>query len=142
MKHKIKLDLQEIDHKNFHLFVQAKVNGVACRLLLDTGASKTVFDVERIKQFVTDDEITLHESQSVGLGVTEMETHVTTLKKVAFGAFKIKKIGVAVLPIGHVNTSYAKIGLAPIDGVLGSDILKKYKAVIDFEKVSLTLKKK
>jgi hypothetical protein len=37
-----------------------------------------------------------------------------------------------VLDLSHVNKSYEMIGLKPIDGVIGSDLLMKLKARIDF----------
>ena len=45
-----------------------------------------------------------------------------------------------MLDLSHVNQSYEQIGLKPIDGVLGSDVLLKYNAVIDYEKKILKLK--
>ncbi|MBP9689067.1 MAG: hypothetical protein KBE91_05595, partial [Bacteroidia bacterium] len=67
---------------------------------------------------------------SVGLGVTEMETHVVKLKNISFGKFLVDKFDVAILPIGHVNEIYQMLDLQPIDGVLGSDFFMKYNACI------------
>jgi hypothetical protein len=46
---------------------------------------------------------------------------------------------VAVLSISHVNTTYQLLNIPKIDGVLGSDFLMKYKAVIDYDKGILRL---
>jgi predicted aspartyl protease len=46
--YKIKIDVREIEKKNYHLFIDLKMGGKPCRLLLDTGASKTVLDAGRI----------------------------------------------------------------------------------------------
>jgi predicted aspartyl protease len=141
MKYKINIIIEELEHKNYHLFVNLTISGVDCRLLLDTGASKTVFDSEKVLWFVKPDKIKANESKSVGLGVSEMETHVVTLKKIKFGKLEIKKMEVAVLPIGHVNTTYQLLEIPEIDGVLGSDFLMKYEAVIDYAKMTMTVKK-
>jgi hypothetical protein len=134
MKHKIDLVVEALEKNTYHLFINLTINGIACRLLLDTGASKTVFDSERVLRFVNSKKVKANESKSVGLGVSEMETHVTVLKKIQFGKFKMKKMEVAVLPIGHVNGTYQQLGFPEIDGVLGSDFLMKYDAVIDYGK--------
>lgn len=139
MKHSIKLEAAEIEANNYHLFLTLKVNGHKCRLLLDTGASRTVFDSERVLRFVKPDKIKANESKSVGLGVAEMETKVVKLKHITRGKLIIPKMEVAVLPIGHVNQTYAQIGLEPIDGVLGSDFLMAYEAVINFGKCTLRI---
>lgn len=139
MKHSIKLEAAEIEANTYHLFLTLKVNGHKCRLLLDTGASRTVFDSERVLRFVKPDKIKANESKSVGLGVAEMETKVVKLKHITRGKLIIPKMEVAVLPIGHVNQTYAQIGLDPIDGVLGSDFLMAYEAVINFGKCTLRI---
>ena len=74
MNHKIKFEVCEIERKNYHLFLTLKIGDKPCRLLIDTGASKTVFDTERVLQFVNPNKLKTHQSKSVGLGVTEMET--------------------------------------------------------------------
>jgi hypothetical protein len=137
--YKIKIDVREIEKKNYHLFVDLKIGKHACRLLLDTGASKTVFDAGRILRFVKEDKVKLHESKSVGLGVSEMETRVARLKDIKIGKAEFKKWEVAVLPIGHVNETYRLIDVPEIDGVLGSDFLMKHEAVINYTKGTLKI---
>ncbi len=139
--YRINLEIIEIEKGNFHLFVHLKIGEKLCRLLLDTGASKTVFDKTRVLQFVKKRKIKSHESKSVGLGVTEMETQMVKLKNVSIGKLIIEKLEVAVLNISHVNDTYEQIQLPKIDGVLGSDFLMKYKAVINYDKANLKLKK-
>jgi predicted aspartyl protease len=138
--YKINLEIIEIEKENFHLFVHLKIGEKLCRLLLDTGASKTVFDKTRVLQFVKKKKIKSHESKSVGLGVTEMETQMVKLKNMSIGKLTIKKLEVAVLNISHVNDTYEQINFPKIDGVLGSDFLMKYFAKIDFGKSVLLLK--
>lgn len=139
MKHKIKLDVRELEKKTYHLFVSLTIKGKPCRLLLDTGASKTVFDAERVLQYVSKKKFKANESKSVGLGVAEMETQVVNLKQVKIKKCTIAKMEVAVLPIAHVNETYHKIGFPPIDGVLGSDFLMKSKAVINYRTQTLII---
>lgn len=139
--HKIELDIVELEKKNFHLFINLVINQEKCRLLLDTGASKTVMDNERVLRFIKAAKVKAHESKSVGLGVTEMETKVASLPNWQMGKLKLKQFKVAVLPIGHVNQTYQLLNIPPIDGVLGSDFLMKYNAVIHYPKSILKLTK-
>lgn len=141
MRHKIKIEIRELDRHNYHLFINLTVNDKPCRLLIDTGASKTVFDSERILQFVKPEKITEQELKSVGLGVEDMQTQSAKVKRLKIGKLNLSKLEVAVLPIGHVNNTYHQVQLPPIDGVLGSDFLMKYKAVINYPKAILHLKK-
>lgn len=142
MKYTIPLDVKELEYKNYHVFINLTINSVPCRLLVDTGASKTVFDAERVLRFVSEQKITSHEIKSVGLGVTNMETKVATLKDISVKKFNRKKMEVAILPLTHVNTTYVLLEIPEIDGVLGSDFLMKYKAVIDFGNAQIQLTKR
>lgn len=142
MKHSIPLDIIELETGNYHVFINLKVDGKLCRVLVDTGASKTVFDTKRVLRFVKEDKIKSHESKSVGLGVSDMETNIVNLHNLAFKKFMRKKMEVAILPLGHVNTTYELLKIPLIDGVLGSDFLVKYDAIIDLGKAKLKLTKK
>lgn len=142
MKYTVPIDIIELEANSFHVFIDITIHGKSCRLLLDTGASKTVFDTERILRFVTPEDIRPHESKSVGLGVTDMETGIVTLRNIALNKFTKRKMEVAVLPIGHVNNSYQLLKIPAIDGVLGSDFMVKYMAVINLRKKQLTLFKR
>jgi hypothetical protein len=84
----------------------------------------------------------LNESKSIGLGVNDMETQVAKLRNITVNKFTRKKMEVAILPLGHVNETYNALKIPVIDGVLGSDFMVKYKAIIDMGKRQLLLTKK
>ena len=139
---KIPIQLVSLEAEGFHLFIEAKLNGKSANLLIDTGASKTVFDINRISKFIrkTKKSFESFEKLSTGLGTNTMESHFTTVKKFCIGELSMEDFQVILLDMAHVNHSYDMLGLELIDGVLGSDLLMKYKAVIDFEKMILKLK--
>ncbi len=129
-----------IGGEGFHLIMKIHINRKAANVIIDTGASKTVFDKKRILKYVTNKKFGKHENLSSGLGTSTMKSHFTTIKKIKIGDFDIIDYSTILLDLSHVNKSYDQVGLTPIDGVLGSDILLKYKAVIDYEKKMLKLK--
>ena len=133
---KIPLQAVQLEAEGFHLFINVKLNNKSANLLLDTGASKTVFDVNRInnfkrkskKKFETLDKL------STGLGTNSMESSFTTIKKFSISDELILDDFTAILlDMGHVNESYKMLNVQPIDGVLGSDLLMQYKAVINYK---------
>ncbi len=133
----IPLELMKIEGDGFHLMIEAEVNGKAVRMLVDTGASKTVFDKTRLQSLVEDGAEEYYEDLeqlSTGLGTNSMQGQVAELDSFKFGDVEIKDYPVVVLDMDHVNQSYEMLGDRGIDGVLGSDILKKYDAVIYFKK--------
>lgn len=135
------LTLQAIENDGFHLKLTIKVNGKNAVMILDTGASRTVFDETRIINFIGDNNLEERDKLSTGLGTTTMASKKVVLKKIQFGKILITNYDATILDLQHVNQSYQKLELEPIDGVLGGDILVDYQAVIDYEKKELKLVK-
>lgn len=138
----IPFKILNIDNEGYHLLIKVTINGKASKLVLDTGASKTVFDKSRITKIIKQKDFEKHDKLSTGLGTNTMESHFTVIKKLKIGKLEINNYKAVLLDLSHVNHSYSQIGLPKIDGVLGSDILNDYKAVIDYEKKVLKMKYK
>lgn len=139
MKTTIPIEIFPIEDDGYHLKIAIAVNGKMANMIVDTGASRTVFDATRIAQFVVNETIEEHDRLSTGLGTNTMESKKVVLNKVEIGAVAITNYQAAVLDLSHVNQSYEKLSLAPVDGVLGSDILVDYRALIDYQKKELRL---
>lgn len=139
MKISLPIKLLKIEGDGFHLSMNVKVNGKNANMIVDTGASKTVFDKSRINRFVKEEKFADNEQLSTGLGTNSMESQVVKMKKVELGKLKLENYSAVVLDLSHVNVTYEKLGLKAVDGVLGSDVFELYKAVIDFGKRKMTL---
>jgi predicted aspartyl protease len=136
----IPLDLIEIDKDGYHLMINIKIGRKKARLLVDTGASKTVFDETRLMKILGDKvEFETSEHLSTGLGTNKMESQTSEIKSLKIGNLKLKDLQVMVLDLSHVNVSYQLIGVKGIDGVLGSDLLNKLNAVIYYKKPRLKI---
>ncbi len=136
----IPLKFLAIEGDGIHLLLAVKINGRKARMLVDTGASRTVFDINRIKKFTGKKKFDKNKQLSTGLGTNSMQSHNTVLKKLEIGKIKIENFEAILLDLKHVNESYESIGLGNIDGVLGGEILVGFKAVIDYGKKQLKLK--
>lgn len=130
----------DIAGDGFHLMIKLYINKKLANVIVDTGASKTVFDKTRIEKFVTERKFEKHESLSSGLGTNTMQSEQVSIKRIKIGDLEIENYRTILLDLSHVNQSYEQIGLKPVDGVLGSDILLKYNAIIDYEKKILKFK--
>lgn len=110
-------------------------------MLIDTGASKTVFDVNRIKLFLKKqvDNFEVHPQMSTGLGTNSMESRVTNLEKFRIGSFTVRNYQAVLLDMTHINQSYSLLKLKPIDGVIGSDLLVHLRAQINFGNKTLRI---
>ena len=130
----------DIAGEGFHLLIKILINKKVAKVIIDTGASKTVFDKKRIKKFVEKKTVEKHDSLSTGLGTNTMTSELVSVKKIKIGELEIVNYKTILLDLSHVNHSYVQIKLKPVDGVLGSDLLLKYSAVIDYDKKILKLK--
>lgn len=135
----IPIEMLNIEDDGSHLLVKTKINGKNARLLIDTGASRTVFDEEKILQFVNSKSFVEHDKLSTGLGTNSMRTSSVILKSLKVGNLTIDSFNAVLLDLKHVNDTYGKLGYSAIDGVLGNDILVKFNATINYKKLMLTL---
>jgi predicted aspartyl protease len=129
-----------INGEGFHLTMKVHINGKPANIIIDTGASKTVFDKSRITKYIKNKTFDENEKLSSGLGTNTMKSHTTKIKKMKIGTLEILDYETVLLDLSHVNESYQQVGLKPIEGVLGSDILAEFNAIIDYEKQILKLK--
>jgi predicted aspartyl protease len=136
---KIPIQIIAIEDDGFHLLIKAEIEDKDALLLIDTGASRSVFDINRIKNFLGEKEFASHDKLSTGLGTNSMETHFTELNDLKIGDITLSSFKAVLLDLTHVNESYLKLGLAQIDGVLGSDVLFDRSAVIDYGRSELHL---
>ena len=132
---KIPLVLTETNHFE----ISAKINGNLGRFILDTGASNTCVGIDKIEFFKLISEES--EIKAAGAGATEMETLISAKNKIEIGQWKKKKHKIVLFDLVHVNQALTNHNALPVDGIIGADLLKKGKAIIDYDKKSLYLKK-
>ena len=131
---KVKLKLT----KTNHFEIKATLNGVKGLFILDTGASNSCVGFEAIDTFklkAKDSEI-----KAAGAGATDMLTQVSKKNKLKIGKWKKDKVPLILFNLTHVNTALLNYNSKPVDGIIGADILKKAKAIIDYDKRYVYLK--
>lgn len=140
MKYKIPLQLISLEEDGFHMLVRAHWYDKTVLMVLDTGASKTVFDKGVIQNYFPDLTLKPVNQTSAGLGTTEMESHIFDLKRFQLGNCRIKGVKAAALDLQNIRETYAQLGYGDLDGILGGDILQKYSATIHYQKRLLSLR--
>ena len=69
-----------------------------------------------------------------------METQVAKKVTIKIGKWKSKNNSIVIFNLTHVNQALINHNSKPIDGIIGSDILKKGKGIIDYETHKIYLK--
>ena len=137
----IPLQILDLQDNGFHPLVEVSVFGKPFTLVLDTGASKTAFDQTMLLLAETDAIVTISDMVSTGLGTNDMISSTATVSNLYIGDLLIDEFEVAVLDLSTINIAYRQLGHPEVLGVLGGDILMKYKAVIDYGARQLLLSK-
>ena len=138
----IPINIISIEGDGFHLIAEGLINGKSARFVVDTGASRTVFDKERILAYIDNPEFNEKEGLSAGIGGTDISSFIFKLEELSFGELSVKDYQAVAMDLSNVNNSYAMLNIPPVDGVLGGDLLYKHKAVISYKlkKIRLTPK--
>jgi hypothetical protein len=123
--------------------VEVVVFGQIFKVVLDTGASKSAFDMEIISGLAPANQIIhIPDHHAIGLGTTTMERYVVACPQLQIGNLIIENYQAPVFDLSAIKFAYEKLNLPPVIGVLGGDILMDYKGVINYQTLSLTLSKK
>ncbi len=123
-----------------HFFVPVKLNGKKALFMLDTGASISVLDKSLAGKYKLEaennDDMEVNAFSASGL----LENiDISAGNKLKIGKVKFKNVPLLLMDLSHLSGSDELEGLT-VDGVLGSDILNRGRAVIDYRKFRLFLK--
>lgn len=122
-----------------HLELDAEINGVKGRFILDTGASNSCVGLDLIEHFKLDAEES--ETKAAGAGATDMETLQSKNNKLIIGKWKTNKCHLVLFDLSHVNSALTQHDTEEVQGIIGADILESGKAIIDYNKKILYLRK-
>ena len=106
--------------------------------VVDTGAGRSVIDKN------TAEKLNLLEIEGTGgkaggLGSSKVNVHQVNLKSLKLDQFVLKNLKVYSIDLSHVNNTLSAAGANPKQGIIGADLLKKFKAKIDYEREVLII---
>lgn len=120
-----------------HFEIEAKINGISGRFIVDTGASNTCLGIDKIDRFELTTEST--DVKAAGAGSSEMDALISTNNTIGIGGWEKRRHRIVLIDLFHVNLALEKQNASPVDGIIGADILKKGKAIIDYNRKRLFL---
>lgn len=126
----VKIELRVL--KTNHLLIKGKINGVKGRFILDTGASNSCVDFDKVDTFNLQAEES--ETKAAGAGAIGMDTKISKRNTVKFSKWIYKSFDIVLFDLSHVNTALTEHGEKKVDGIIGADILEQSKAIIDYDK--------
>lgn len=134
----ISFEIVELEANTFHPLVKAEFPGLEEHWwVIDTGASKSVFDVLLNDYWISDEGDSV---MATGLGKEVVETNSGSISEFKIGGFNFGPLKVALVDFAHINNEYAKFSDKKIVGLIGCDFLYSRKAILDFEQTKIVLR--
>ena len=120
-----------------HYLIEANVNSIKGRFILDTGASNSCICTSLENKF----KIISKESKEIASSATSQMTYTKISKSntIQIGKWE-DKINLISFDMNHINNTLSQKKVSPIDGIVGADILKKSKSILDYKSNKIFLK--
>lgn len=129
----VPLTLINLQDDGFHLLVEIVVFNEKQFAVLDTGASRSVFDKALMEKNI--EGITLSEETHATTIFSTSATLTGTIPKLKIGDLTLKDYPAIALDLQAVTDTYLAMGHPPIAAIIGGDILMQYKAKIDYHQM-------
>ena len=135
----VPLQLLDIEGEGFHVMVKGMIHDKEANFLIDTGASRSVFDPKTIATFIEDIAFEKKEGLTAGVGSSDLESATFVIDSFFIGGLEVHDYEAVALDLENIHEMYGKLGLPRIDGILGGDLLKRHKAVINYRSKKMRL---
>ncbi|MCB9241060.1 MAG: clan AA aspartic protease [Flavobacteriales bacterium] len=140
MKRKIFLERIDLGEQGCHLFCKGSIHHHSIRILIDTGASKSVLSSRMAEQLPSLRQVHLADNETSGIGPEKLTAEFVQLSRLRVGNVRLNDLIVGVMNLDHVTALYERMGYQPFDFILGGDILDACRAQIDYGKLVMYLR--
>jgi hypothetical protein len=130
------IPLREARSTGHHLVTTA-VNGKEGVFILDTGANLSVIDSDHVAHFGLAS-ARGRPGGATGLGGSSSARQVP-IGSLAFGKVELRQRRMVITDLGSIGDALAPLAGGAIHGLIGQDVLKEHRAVIDVERPLLYL---
>ena len=120
-----------------HYLIEAMVNSMRGRFILDTGASNSCICTSLEDKFKVISKQSKEKASSANSEMTH--TKISKSNVIQIGKWE-DKINLITFDMNHINNALSQKKVPPIDGIIGADILKKSRAILDYKSNKLYLK--
>ena len=128
----VPLILINLQGDGFHLLVEIVVFKEKLFAVLDTGASRSVFDKCLMEKHIK--ELSMSEETQAATIFSTSSTLQGIIPKLKIGRLVLKNYYSVGLDLQSVSDTYLQLGYPPISGIIGGDILMEFNAKIDYKK--------
>ena len=124
--------------KTNHLILICKINGVEGNFIIDSGASNSCIDTNLSSKFNLKTTISQENANSATNTISKMYISKNNILQIE--ELLHKDLDIFLFDMSHINKTFEDQKIEKIDGIIGGDLLKKFNAIIDYNKKSIKLK--
>lgn len=136
---KIPITFQQLEADGCHIFTEIHIFNDPFFVLIDTGASKTVFSEKIIEKYPDLEIIDLSENMAAGIGEGKMAAKLVTFPLIRLGRAEVAGHQCGVIDFSNVDNAYEVMGLKTFTGIIGGDLLRYFNAEISYKQAYLKL---
>ena len=123
--------------KTKHYLIEAKVNSINGRFILDTGASNSCICTSLEDKFKVISEDSKEKASSANSEMTH--TKISKNNRIQIDKWN-SNASLITFDMSHINNALSQKKVDPIDGIIGADVLKKSKSILDYKSNKLFMK--
>ena len=123
--------------KTKHYLIKAKINGINGEFILDSGASNSCVCITKEYKFKLETKISKITASSATSEISE--TSISKKNLVSISKYE-NTIDLVTFDMSHINETFKEKEIESVDGIIGADVLKKSKGVLDYKSNKLYLK--
>jgi hypothetical protein len=117
--------------------LEAKINGIKGKFILDSGASNSCVCTSLENNFNITSKETIEKATSATSEISN--TKISKNNTIQIGKWK-NKINLITFDMCYINQALYEKKIDSVSGIIGADILKKSKAILDYKSNKLYLK--
>jgi hypothetical protein len=123
--------------KTKHYLIEANINGINGKFILDSGASNSCVCITKENKFKLE---TKKSKISASSATSEIsETSISKKNLVSISKYE-NTIDLVTFDMSHINETFKEKEIESVDGIIGADVLKKSKAILNYKSNKLYLK--
>jgi hypothetical protein len=123
--------------KTKHYSLEANINGINGKFILDTGASNSCICSSLENNFNIISKETIEKASSATSEISN--TKISKNNTIQIGKWE-NKINLITFDMSYINNALNEKKIDSVSGIIGADILKKSKAILDYNLNNLYLK--
>jgi hypothetical protein len=123
--------------KTKHYSLEANINGINGKFILDTGASNSCICTTLESNFNIISKETKEKASSATSEIGN--TKISKNNTIQIGKWE-NKINLITFDMSHINHALNEKKINSVSGIIGADVLKKSKAILDYKSNKLYLK--